>query len=178
MIAKKLLVVVDYQRDFVDGTLGFEAAKLLEDPICERVSEYYANGGDVVFTMDTHEQKYLLTNEGKHLPVKHCIKGTPGWELYGKLCRLAREEKMLRKPTFASMELARYIQENGPFSTIELCGVVSNICVVSNAVIAKAASPESEIIINKRLIASPDEEMENKALDLLENLHTTVIGRD
>ena len=69
MIAKKLLVVVDYQRDFVDGTLGFEAAKLLEDPICERVSEYYANGSDVVFTMDTHEQKYLLTNEGKHLPV-------------------------------------------------------------------------------------------------------------
>ena len=63
-------------------------------------------------------------------------------------------------------------------SAIELCGVVSNICVVSNAVIAKAASPESEIIINKRLIASPDEEMENKALDLLENLHTTVIGRD
>ena len=178
MIANKLLVVVDYQRDFVDGSLGFEAAKLLEGPICERIREYYAKGYDVVFTMDTHEQKYLLTNEGKHLPIKHCIKGTSGWELYGKVKNLAKDEKMLRKPTFASLALAEYIQQNGPFSSIELCGVVSNICVVSNAVIAKAASPESEIIIDKRLIASPDEVMENKALDLLENLHATVIGRD
>ncbi len=178
MIAKRLLVVVDYQRDFVDGSLGFEAAKALEDPICQRIREYYAIGGKVVFTMDTHEQKYLLTNEGKHLPVKHCIKGTAGWELYGKVARFATGENQIEKPTFGSIALADYIKENGPFASIELCGVVSNICVISNAVIAKAASPESKIIISKRLIASNDGELENKALDLLENLHATVTDRD
>ena len=175
---KKTLIVIDMQNDFIDMALGTKEAVSIVPNVKRKIAEAVKNGGEIIFTRDTHFENYLETPEGKKLPVPHCIKGTPGWELYGKLKSLAREEKMLRKPTFASMELARYIKENGPFSTIELCGVVSNICVISNAVIAKAASPESDIIINKRLIASPDEEMESKALDLLENLHATVIGRD
>lgn len=178
MRAKKLLVVVDYQHDFVDGTLGFEEARALEEPLCERIRSYLADGDDVVFTMDTHEQKYLLTNEGRHLPVKHCLRGTAGWELYGKPAQLARPEKRIEKPSFGSMALAEYLKANGPFASVELCGVVSNICVLSNAVIAKAASPESEILVDRRLIASPDKKLEEEALDILENLHVTVLHRD
>ena len=176
MIRKKLLVVVDYQRDFVDGALGFEGAKALEKPILDKIHEYAASGNDVVFTLDTHEQKYLLTNEGKHLPVKHCIKGTAGWELYGRVERVADGMTKIEKPTFASLGLAEYIK-NKNYSTIELVGVVSNICVISNAVIAKAASPESDILVDATLVASNDATLHNKALDILENLHVTVINR-
>ncbi len=177
MLRKKLLVVVDYQRDFVDGALGFDGAKALEMPIYNKIREYISTGNDVVFTMDTHEQKYLLTQEGKKLPIKHCIKGTSGWELYGKVDRIADGLTKIEKPSFGSLELAEYISR-GEYSLIELVGVVSNICVISNAVIAKAASPESEIFVNAKLVASNDESLHSKALDILENLHVTVTGRE
>ena len=110
MASKKLLIVVDYQRDFVDGSLGFAGAEKLEQPICDKIREYTAAGDDVIFTMDTHEQKYLLTNEGRHLPVKHCIKGTPGWPLYGKVADLAAGRTHIEKPSFGSVALAEWLK--------------------------------------------------------------------
>lgn len=175
MAGKKLLIVVDYQRDFVDGSLGFAGAEKLEQPICDKIRGYTAAGDDVIFTMDTHEQKYLLTNEGKHLPVKHCIKGTPGWQLYGKVADLAAGRTLIEKPTFGSVALAEWLKGKH-YSVIELCGLVSSICVISNAVIAKAASPESEIIVDARCTAGADERLHREALDIMKNLHVQVVN--
>ncbi len=173
-MANKLLIVVDYQKDFVDGALGFEGAKVIEDALCEKINSYIRTGDEVVFTLDTHEQKYLFTNEGKHLPVKHCIKGTAGWQLYGKVARLAEGRKCFEKPTFPSLELAKYIEGKG-YKSIELAGVVSNICVLSNAVMAKSAAPDCQIIVDSATVASNDTEMEQKCFDILRNLHVEVL---
>ena len=173
-MANKLLVVVDYQKDFVDGALGFEGAKAIEDSLCEKINSYLRAGDEVVFTLDTHEQKYLFTNEGKHLPVKHCIKGTAGWQLYGKVARLAEGRKWFEKPTFPSLELAKYVEGKG-YKTIELAGVVSNICVLSNAIMAKSAAPDCQIVVDSSAVASNDNDMEQKCFDILRNLHVEVL---
>ena len=81
---KKLLLVIDYQNDFVSGSLGFEQAVSLEDPICRKIESYLKNGDDIIFTLDTHGQDYSSTQEGKKLPVPHCLKGSDGWKVYGK----------------------------------------------------------------------------------------------
>lgn len=177
MTKKKLLIVVDYQNDFVDGSLGFEAAKDIESAICNKIEKYVKGGHDVVFTLDTHSQKYLLTDEGRNLPVKHCIKGTAGHKLYGKVATLARDKVQIEKPTFASLELAKYI-EGKDYGEIELCGVVTNICVISNAVMAKAAAPDCKITVDAACCASNDSEIEEKSYEIMKNLHVTVIGRD
>ncbi len=174
MNGKKLLVVVDYQVDFVTGSLGFEGALALEDAICEKIRAYKRAGDEVVFTLDTHEQKYLFTNEGKHLPVKHCIKGTSGHKLYGKVGALSDGCTVIEKATFGGLGLAEHISRSD-YSDIELCGVVSNICVLSNAVIAKAASPDSQIIVDAACVAAPDSQMHEKALDILRGLHVNII---
>ncbi len=177
MAKNKLLVVVDYQVDFVTGSLGFEAAMAIEPAICAKIEEYIKNGDDVVFTLDTHSQKYLLTDEGRNLPVKHCIKGTPGHKLYGKVEMLARNRLQIEKPTFPSLELAKFI-EGKDYCEIELCGVVTNICVISNAVMAKAAAPDCKISVDAACCASNDAAMETLSYDIMRNLHVTVKGRD
>lgn len=170
----KLLVVVDYQVDFVSGSLGFDGAKDLEVPIKNRVLEYLSAGEDVVYTLDTHKDNYLQSNEGHNLPIKHCIIGTKGHELYGSLKDLLKEKKSFIKYTFGSKELAEYIGEN-KYDEIEFCGLVSNICVISNMVLAKAFSPESRIYVNRKLTGSNDEEIQEKAFDVLKNLHMEVL---
>lgn len=177
MQKNKLLVVVDYQNDFVDGSLGFERAREIEPAICAKIEEYVHNGDEVVFTLDTHSQKYLLTDEGRNLPVKHCIKGTNGWQLHGRVASLARGRTLIEKPTFGALELAKFI-EGKDYAEIELCGVVTNICVISNAVMAKAAAPDCKITVDASCVASNDPELENKSLDIMENLHIRVINRD
>jgi len=167
---KKLLVVVDYQKDFVDGALGFSGAEGLEKPILERIESYVVAGDEVIYTLDTHLTNYLETTEGKHLPVEHCILETEGHGLYGGLKEALKEKRGILKYTFGSMALGRYLEENH-FEEIEFCGLVSNICVLSNMVIAKAASPESKIFVNRKLTGSFDETMQEKAFDILKNLH-------
>lgn len=173
---KELLVVVDYQKDFVDGSLGFAEAAGLEEAICQKIRAYREAGQTVVFTMDTHEEDYLSTQEGRNLPVEHCIEGTGGWQLYGQVAGLAQEgDRLFCKPTFGSWELGEYLRQEG-FEKIELCGVVSNICVLSNAVVAKAALPEAQIVVDRRCTASNDPQMNQKALDVLQGLQVQVIG--
>ncbi|WP_446897351.1 cysteine hydrolase family protein [Clostridium sp. LBM24168] len=174
---KKILVVVDYQNDFVNGSLGFDKAVELEDRIVEKIEKYKKNGYEVVFTLDTHDEGYLNTQEGKNLPVKHCIKSTKGWNLYGKVYDLSDDTvKSFEKVTFGSLELADYLREN-EFQSVELVGVVSNICVISNAVLAKAALPEAEIIVDTLCTASNDESLNEKALDVMSGMQIKVINR-
>lgn len=174
---KKLLVVVDYQNDFVSGTLGFEGAELLDVKIAGKISKYKAEKHDVVFTFDTHYENYYDTQEGKKLPVKHCVKGTEGWKLYGDTSKLMNENDVIfEKNTFPSLELGKWL-EGKDYDYVELVGLVSNICVLSNAVIVKAALPEAEIIVDASCTASHNEALHEKTLDVLEGIQVIVINR-
>lgn len=174
---KKLLLVVDYQKDFVDGALGFPGAEALDGPIAEKIAAYRAAGGDVTFTMDTHRANYLDTQEGRKLPVPHCLVDSEGWALYGRTGQ-AREpwDVVIQKGGFPSLELGDWL-ENWEYDQVELVGLVSYMCVISNAVVAKAALPEAEIIIDAACTAGPDAALHAKALDLMEALQMTVINR-
>lgn len=177
MNRKKLLVIVDYQNDFVDGALGFPRAAELEGPICEKIDHSHANGDDIVFTLDTHLADYLYTQEGKILPVTHCVRGTHGWGLYGKVGKLAEGHPQLEKDTFGCKVLLDYLLTAPTYDEIELVGLVGNICVLSNAVIAKTAQPEAEIVVDVRCTACPDPALNEKTLDILEGLQVKVINR-
>lgn len=175
---KKLLIVVDYQNDFVTGSLGFEGAVALEDPIADKICEYRALGdeGQVIFTMDTHDRHYMESQEGIHLPVVHCVDGEDGWQLYGKIADLkADEDLVFSKPTFGSYELGEYLHKNAEnYESIEFAGVVTNICVISNMVIAKAAMPNVPISVDVSCIGSNDEELHEAALKVMESIHVDV----
>jgi nicotinamidase-related amidase len=174
---KKCLVVVDFQHDFIDGTLGFEGAILIKNHILEKIKIYQKNNDDVIFTLDTHDANYMDTEEGKHLPVIHCVEGTWGHQLEDDVLRLKNEnDKTFIKHTFPSLELGRFLEEQ-QYQKIELCGLVSNICVLSNAVIAKSACPNAHIVIDAKATASFDLDLHNKALDVLEGLHIEVKNR-
>ena len=174
---KELLIVVDYQKDFVDGALGFAGAEALDGPIARRIAAVRAGGGDVIFTMDTHGAGYADTMEGKKLPVAHCLKDTPGWQLYGQVgASLLPGDPVFEKETFPSLDLADWLRERD-YDTVELCGLVSHICVLSNAVMVKAALPNAAITVDARLTASYDPDLHQKALDVLEGIHITVTDR-
>lgn len=177
VIMKKLLIVVDYQMDFVSGSLGFPKAAKLEEGIYQKIKDYKENNQDVIFTFDTHDIQYLQSQEGRKLPVEHCIKGSEGWKLYGKVAELCDKNTLsYEKPTFGSLELAEYLKDK-EYESIEIVGLVSNICVISNAVLAKVALPEAEIVIDASCTASFDDSLNEKALDVMEGLQMKVINR-
>lgn len=172
---KKLLIVVDYQNDFVTGALGFEGARQIEAALCRKIESYQAQGADVVYTMDTHGEDYAQTQEGKKLPVPHCMEGTQGWALYGRCAQLLKGCRQFKKGTFGSMELAQWLVAQG-YNAVELCGVVTNICVLSNAVLCKAALPEAEITVDAACVAGADEALNRATFDVLRGIHVNVIG--
>lgn len=171
----KALVVVDYQNDFVDGALGFVGAERLEPLIIEKINDCRKTGGKVIFTLDTHTEDYLNTAEGRKLPVPHCIKGTEGHKLYGKVAEcVTADDIVIEKPSFGSLELADVLKEGG-FEEVELCGLVTDICVVSNAVLAKAALPESRIVVDAKAVASFDNEKHKAALEVMRSIQADVV---
>ncbi len=173
---RKLLIVVDYQKDFVDGSLGFVGAEALDAVIAAKVREYRADGAEVVATLDTHDDNYAKTQEGQKLPVAHCLRGSDGWRIYGATAEALSGCRTFEKPAFGSAELFDYLRE-GDFSHVELCGLVSNICVLSNAVLAKAALPEAKVIVDAAATAAADADMNEKALDVLAGVQVEVINR-
>ncbi|MDF1495237.1 cysteine hydrolase family protein [Caproiciproducens sp. CPB-2] len=174
---KKALIVVDYQKDFVNGSLGFPKAETLDEAIAAKIREYRSSGGDIIVTLDTHAENYLETQEGKNLPVVHCVRGTGGWDLFGETAKQIREtDRNFEKGTFGSLALAEYLKEQG-YEQVELVGVVSNICVISNAVLAKAALPESLIVVDAACTGSSDDAMNEKALDVMDGLQIKIINR-
>ena len=174
----KALVVVDYQVDFVDGALGFPGAEKLEQIILDKIANCRSTGGQVIFTLDTHGEEYLSTAEGRKLPVPHCIAGTPGHRLFGETAACRQKQDMVFfKPSFGSMEMLCYLRTH-PYQEIELVGVVTNICVISNAVLCKAALPEARVSVDASLGASNDEAMHEKALDVMRGLQINVTNFD
>lgn len=172
---RKLLIVVDFQNDFVDGTLGFENANLLDEVIFNKIKQYKENNFDVIYTFDTHYEEYLDTFEGKNLPVKHCILGTQGHKLYGKVATLFDDSKdiFFLKETFPSLKMANYLASKD-YDEVELCGLVSNICVLSNAVMVKSALPNAYIYIDSKATDSFDKSLHEQTLNVLKGLQIDV----
>ena len=176
---EKYLFVIDYQKDFVDGALGFPGAEKLDGPIAEKIRAY--GKGRVFFTRDTHFENYLFTREGRNLPVVHCVKGTPGWQVYGETAAALEEveavgiDKLVFGMNVADPAVAAVLPKDA--REIELVGLVSNICVVSNAVVLQSRYPEATIVVDAACTDSFDKALHQKVLDVLEGFQVKVIGR-
>ena len=162
---KKILIVVDMQKDFVDGALGTKEAIAIVDNVVNKIESYE---GDIIVTYDTHSENYMETQEGKKLPVPHCIKGTDGWKLDKKV-QAAVDKKgfyAIEKPTFGSTELVEYIRNNYDINDveIELIGLCTDICVVSNALLLKASFTETSISVDASCCAGVTVDCHNAAL--------------
>lgn len=174
---KSCLIVIDFQNDFINGSLGFEKAEELIKPIAEKIKQYRSSNNDIIFTYDTHYKNYAETQEGKKLPVAHCIKNTYGHMLNAEIEALRRpSDKCFEKCTFGSDKLFDYLRKT-PYKNIELCGLVSNICVISNAVICKTAQPETPIQVDINCTSSFNEELNKAALSIMESIQIELIGQ-
>ncbi len=165
----KYLVVIDVQNDFVDGSLGTKEAQAMLPQLLEKVKDF---DGEVLMTKDTHPVNYLETQEGRNLPVEHCIKGTAGWEFPAALEELARAKnsRIYEKPTFGSVQMAedlRGLYEDGEVESIELVGLCTDICVISNALMLKAAMPELPIFVDPACCAGVTPEKHAAALEVM-----------
>ncbi len=161
---KKLLVVVDMQKDFIDGSLGTKEAEAIVPNVQKKIEEYVNAGQEVVFTLDTHFEDYLDTQEGRKLPVRHCIRGTDGWRLWEKLEGF--EGKRFEKGTFGSVECGDYAAHGG-YDIVELVGLCTDICVISNAMVIKAMAPELTVQVDERCCAGVTPESHKNALEAM-----------
>ena len=169
-----ILVVVDMQNDFVSGALGTAEAAAIVSRVVDRVAEGTARGEKLIFTRDTHWADYLDTQEGRRLPVPHCIRGTESWEIIGELASYAENAVVLDKPTFGSRELGQLLAEEGQVGKITFIGLCTDICVISNALLAKAFLPEAEIVVEAGCCAGVTPESHRNALAAMEVCQITV----
>lgn len=161
---KEVLVVVDMQKDFIDGALGTKEAETIVDKVAEKIRSF---DGEVIFTRDTHLEDYMETQEGKKLPVPHCIRGSEGWELDKRIQPLCTTGcKVFDKPTFGSVELAEYLQKQAP-EKITLVGLCTDICVISNAILLKAYLTETEIAVAEGCCAGVTPQSHANALEAM-----------
>lgn len=164
---KRLLIVVDFQNDFVSGALGFKDANSIKDSVVSLLDEFVRNGEHIVFTKDTHFADYLTTREGFSLPIIHCIKGTKGHDLHESVIGYEKyAKKVYEKVTFGSLELANDLKGEN-YEEIILVGLVTNICILSNALLAKAALPEANVVVIKSGVNSYDKELHDATLKVL-----------
>lgn len=154
---KKTLIVVDMQKDFIDGSLGTKEALLIIDNVKKKIAEYKERGDEIIFTRDTHFENYMDTNEGKHLPVKHCIKDTEGWQIWDGL--YVEGATIIDKLSFGYTGWADYNLEE-----VELIGLCTDICVSSNALIIKALYPEIKVSVDASCCAGVTPDTHNAAL--------------
>lgn len=158
----KLLIVIDMQNDFIDGSLGTKEAVAIVPNVAKKIEEARGAGEIVVFTRDTHQKNYLETQEGKNLPVLHCVEETDGWQISSKL--KVGNSRIFNKPSFGSMELADYAASLDGLEEIELVGLCTGICVISNAFILKAKLPEVKISVDASCCACVTPESHKNAL--------------
>ena len=171
---KPLLVVVDMQIDFISGALGTKEAETIVPAVIQRIREF---PGDVVYTRDTHGADYLSTQEGKHLPVVHCISGTAGWEIHPDVLQAGygKTVQIIDKPTFGSQALCRFAETEN-YDAIELIGLCTDICVISNALCLKAALWETTIGVRPSCCAGVTPESHNNALSALQMCQIDLLG--
>lgn len=163
---KKILVVIDMQNDFVTGSLGTKEACGIVEKVRKKIESGIKEGQEIVFTRDTHDETYSDTQEGHFLPVKHCLKGSDGWELIPEIRSLVSGRKVFDKPTFGSIGLAEYIR-TGRFDEVELIGVCTDICVVSNALLVKTYVPEIPVLVDSSCCAGVTPESHDSAISTM-----------
>ena len=174
----KVLAIIDMQKDFIDGALGTKEAVAIVPKVAARLAQARADGETVVFTRDTHHADYLSTQEGQKLPVEHCIQGTPGWQLHPAIAAALGEGKIVDKPTFGSIDLMHQLvaeNEKEPLA-LELVGLCTDICVVSNALLLKAAMPEVEITVDATCCAGVTPESHRAALATIRQCQIVVVN--
>ena len=173
---RKVLIVIDMQKDFIDGALGTREAEAIVPAVLRKIRSY--DPADVYATRDTHPDDYLATQEGKKLPVVHCVKGTPGWEIRPEIQALIPEDHIIDKPSFGSLELAdrmRALASEGEIE-IELVGLCTDICVVSNALILKAALPETPVSVDPACCAGVTPAAHQAALATMASCQVEIEG--
>lgn len=172
-MSKKVLVVVDMQKDFIDGALGTSEAVAIVGNVAKRIKEFE---GEVVFTRDTHFENYMDTSEGKKLPVPHCIRNTDGWQL-DRLIEETRKPdmKIFDKLTFGSVELGAYLKEMQDLREVEIVGLCTDICVISNALLIKAFVPEVLVAVREDCCAGVTVESHKNALSAMKMCQIEVI---
>lgn len=171
---KRILLVIDMQNDFISGSLSLPSAKKIVPKIKEYVEEFrddsiFRYSKQVVFTRDTHRWNYLDTLEGQHIPVTHCIKDTPGWCIVDELAELAASNHILDKRTFGVDWEVYFKYKNWDICSVDIAGVASDICVISNALILRQQYPEIDIRVHKDLCAGTSPEMHDKAMDIMKS---------
>lgn len=176
---EKYLIVIDIQNDFVTDALGTKEAEAIIGAAEEKIRNF---AGTVIFTKDTHEENYLDTQEGKNLPVKHCIRNTEGWQLVEALDKLQKEKgsAVYEKPTFGSVRLAEDLRskyENQELESIELIGLCTDICVISNALLLKAYMPECPISVDASCCAGVSPEKHQAALETMQSCQIMIKNR-
>lgn len=167
----KYLIVVDMQKDFITGSLGSKLAEKIVPDVVEKVKNF---SGKVIFTQDTHFADYLKTQEGKKLPIQHCIKDTDGWQICDELKPYVND--VVDKITFGSVDLPKILKDYGEeIEEIELCGLCTDICVISNAMILKASFPETKIIVDGKCCAGVSVESHKTALEAMKAVQIEIL---
>lgn len=195
----KVLIAVDMQNDFIDGALGTPEAQAIVVPVEKKIREF---DGLVILTRDTHQENYLTTQEGRNLPVEHCIQGTDGWEISPAVMEAARAQARMQdevleddteeaavelefepvifdKPAFGSMELGIALakcNEEEPVESVELVGLCTDICVISNAMIVKASLPEVPVFVDASCCAGVTPESHQRALAAMEACQIRILN--
>lgn len=173
---KRFLVAVDLQKDFVDGALGTNEAQAIVPNAVKKIKNF---DGKIFVTFDTHSENYLSTAEGKKLPVTHCVKGTDGWQLNANIQKAldGRDYISVEKPTFSSVDLPKLIEKeaNGEEFEIELIGLCTDICVVSNALLLKANFPEAPIAVDSSCCAGVTPQAHKSALDTMKSCQIDIL---
>ena len=175
----RLLIVVDMQKDFVDGALGTAEAQAIVPAVCEKIQMF---DGAIIVTQDTHQANYLDTQEGSILPVAHCVQNTPGWELDAKVYAAVKSRgdaaiRSVMKPTFGSVELGEYLVDKSRDEDIEeivLVGLCTDICVISNALLAKAFLPEVKVTVDAACCAGVTPQSHENALRAMQMCQVNV----
>ena len=167
-VPKKTLIVIDMQNDFIDGSLGSKEAVAIVENVKKKIKEYADNGDEIIFTQDTHHEGYLWTNEGKHLPVVHCIEGSEGWKIKEGL--YVEGSPIVMKFSFGYTGWKDYKLED-----VELVGLCTDICVVSNALIIKALYPEIPVKVDSSCCAGVTPESHEAALNTMRMCQSDVI---
>lgn len=173
-----LLLVIDMQNDFIDGALGTKEAQAIVPRVAQRMKDF---DGRILATRDTHPENYLDTQEGRKLPVKHCIRGTKGWGLRPEIGELVAEPP-IDKATFGSLELGNRLwafdEKEERIESVTLIGLCTDICVISNAMIVKAALPETRVIVDASCCAGVTPESHRQALEAMKVCQIEVIGEE
>jgi nicotinamidase-related amidase len=171
---KKLLIVIDMQNDFINGSLGTPEASAIVENVITKIRSYPPDS--VIATMDTHGPDYLSTQEGRNLPVEHCIRRTDGWRIRPEIAALLTDAKIYEKPTFGSVEMAEAVRAMGDVEEIELIGLCTDICVVSNALMLKAYMPEVRIIVDATCCAGVTPAKHEAALETMRSCQIEIRG--